>query len=301
MNRKQHALIALAALACLGLFAAPAGAAKKKLDTTKAYKQTGWGDTVKVKFDKDAHTIRYRSDALPNHKLLPEYAVPNPGVVVPDATNSHIESSDTAIKARKYDFSITTRPKKADEKTVIETGPVGLMISGAMTYNPFEGDGETVAAASNFTLSNAQGEEVPFVDSCIGHPAPRPLSAYHYHAFSKCLAKQVDEKQGPSHIEGIAFDGFPIYGNRDINGKKVDPADLDGCNGIKSPTPEFPNGVYHYVMLNVQTEQSSLRCLKGEVNVKIEERLEKPQFGCPLLTANRGEVAVQRAARAAQR
>jgi len=300
MTRTRLTLIALLTLACFGALATTA-VAKKGVDTTKGYKKTGWGDTVQISFDKDAHTIRYRSDALPNHKLLPEYAVPNPGVVVPNASNSHVESSETAIKARKYDFSITTRPKKADEKTVIETGPVGLMISGAMTYNPFEGDGETVAAASNFTLKNDEGEDVPFVDACLGHPAPRPLSAYHYHAFSKCLSKQIDKKQGPSHIEGIAFDGFPIYGNRDIDGKKVDPADLDGCNGIKSPTPEFPKGIYHYVMLNVQTEQSSLRCLKGEVDVRIETRLEQPTFSCPLLQANRQAVAIDRAVRAAKR
>ncbi len=78
---------------------------------------------------------------------------------------------------------------------MIKTGPVGLMISGAMTYNPFEGDGETVAAASNFTLTNDEGEQVPLVDDCFGHPAPRPLSAYHYHALSKCVSRQVERSR----------------------------------------------------------------------------------------------------------
>ena len=54
-------------------------------------------------------------------------------------------------------------------------------------------------------------------------------------------------------------------------------------------------------MLNVQTEQSSLRCLKGEVDVKIETRLEQPTFSCPLLQANRSAVAVERAVRVAER
>jgi hypothetical protein len=275
-------LIILLALGCLGALAAPAAAGAKGADTTKAYKKTGWGDNVRVTFDKDAHTLRYRSDGLPNHELLPQYAVPNPGVVVPDETNSHIETADEAIKEQRYDFPITTRPRKADTRTVIKTGPVGLMISGAMTYNPFEGDGETVAAASNFTLTNDEGEEVPFVDGCSGHPAPRPLSAYHYHALSRCLTRQVDRKKKPSHIEGVAFDGFPIYGNRDVDGNKVKPSELDGCNGIRSPTPEFPDGIYHYVMLPVKTEQSSIRCLKGKVPEALQRTLEAPRFLCPL-------------------
>jgi hypothetical protein len=281
MNPIARSTIILAALAAVALLAGPASAAKK-VDTTKAYKNTGWGENVSVSFDDGARTIRYRSDGLPNHELLPEYAVPNPGVVVPNETNSHIETAEDAIKKVPYDFTLTTRPRKADSKTVIETGPVGLMISGAMTYNPYEGDGETVAAASNFTLTNAEGEEVPFVDPCFGHPAPRPLSAYHYHALSKCVTSQVDRKGEPSRISGIAFDGFPIYGNRDVDGTKIDPTDLDRCNGIKSPTPEFPDGIYHYVMLKVKTEQSSIRCLKGQVPETLESHLELPRYLCPL-------------------
>ncbi len=261
---------------------APVSAAAKGTNTTSAFRGTGWGDNVTVSFNKGAKLLRYRSDGLPNHELLPEYAVPNPGVVVPDETNSHVESAAEAIKPQNYDFPITTAPRKANEKTKIKTGPVGLMITGAMTYNPFEGDGKTVAAASNFTLTNAQGEEVPFVDPCFGHPAPRPLSAYHYHALSTCVTEQVDKKKGPSHIQGIAFDGFPIYGNRDIDGRKVDPKDLDGCNGIKSPTPEFPGGIYHYVLLDVPTKQSSIRCLTGRVAGDLEQALEDPSYRCPL-------------------
>jgi len=283
----RRMLIATLAFACLaGLVAASAEAKgnkkNKKVNTTKAFKKAGWGDNVNITFDTSSHTLRYRSNGMPNHELLEEYAVPNPGVVVPNENNSHIESADDALKEQNYDFPITTKPRKADEKTVIKTGPVGLMITGAMTYNPFEGDGETVAAASNFTLTNDEGEEVPFVDPCFGHPAPRPLSAYHYHALSKCITRQVDKKKEASHIQGVAFDGFPIYGNRDIDGKKVKPGDLDKCNGIKSPTPEFPKGIYHYVMLDIPTKQSSLRCLKGNVPQPLERTLESKRFQCPL-------------------
>jgi hypothetical protein len=287
MNRKSRALV-VCLVAGLAMALVPVAVAKKA-DTRKAFKKTAWGENVTVTFKKSAGLLRYRSDGLPNHELLPEYAVPNPGVVVPDETNSHVETAEQAIKPQNYDFPITTRPRIADERTKIKTGPVGLMITGAMTYNPFEGDGKTVAAASNFTLTNAQGEEVPFVDPCFGHPAPRPLSAYHYHALSKCVTEQVDKRKGPSHIQGIAFDGFPIYGNRDIDGKKVDLKELDRCNGISSPTPEFPEGIYHYVLTDELTKQSSIRCLTGRVAGDLEEALEDPSYRCPLLEFTKGE------------
>ena len=138
------------------------------------------------------------------------------------------------------------------------------MISGSKVYNPYEGDGVTVAMNANFTLTNSQGQKVAFMDSCNGHPSPHPLAQYHYHGLPMCVTAQVDQMNGPSHIIGIAFDGFPIYGDRDINGKAIDPKTLDECNGIDSPTPEFPNGIYHYVMLDVPTVQSTLRCLHGK-------------------------------------
>jgi hypothetical protein len=34
-------------------------------------------------------------------------------------------------------------------------------------------------------------------------------------------------------------------GPRFINGKAIAVSQLDACNGITSPTPEFPTGVYH--------------------------------------------------------
>ena len=76
----------------------------------------------------------------------------------------------------------------------------------------------------------------------------------------------MDTSGGPSHLIGIAADGFPIYGGRDINGKVISVSQLDACNGITSPTPEFPNGVYHYVLPEgVTDKQSSLNCYAGTV------------------------------------
>jgi hypothetical protein len=69
----------------------------------------------------------------------------------------------------------------------------------------------------------------------------------------------------------------------------VDLKKLDGCNGIKSPTPEFPKGIYHYVMTDELTAQSSIRCLKGRVAGDLEAALEDPSYRCPLRRYMRDE------------
>jgi hypothetical protein len=76
----------------------------------------------------------------------------------------------------------------------------------------------------------------------------------------------IDKTGGPSHILGIAFDGFLIYGDKDINGKTVSSGQLDACNGITSPTPEFPTGVYHYVLTQEKSNRSTINCFTGTPN-----------------------------------
>ena len=276
--------LALLTLAlCCAVAGATAGAAgdpeaTAAKSTKSAMKNAKWAKSVKLSFSEGV--MRWRSDGLPNHSVLPEYAIPNFGVIVPNESNSHVESSDEAIKAQDYDLRIPTSPEKADKKTKVKTGPIGVMISGAMVYNPYEGDGETVALASNFTIKNDEGEDVPFADACNAHPSP--FKAYHYHGRPDCVTKQVDKKKGPSHIIGVAFDGFPIYGDRDINGKQVKGSQLDSCNGIKSPTPEFPKGIYHYVLLNVKTKQSSPACFRGKIRRDLLHEQRRLRMLCPL-------------------
>ena len=219
-----------------------------------------WASNVTVKTG-DGYTT-YSSNGLPNHARQAEYALPNQGVRVPSATTAYAAADPT--KAQNYSFKITTSPRKAATTTSASLGSIGIMISGATLFNPYEGDGTTVATASNFTVKNAKGESVAFLDSCSGHPTP--MGQYHYHALPACVTAQVDTPDGPSHIIGLAFDGFPIYGDRDIDGKAVKSSQLDACNGITSTTPEYPSGVYHYVLLATSDSTSSIRCFSGTVD-----------------------------------
>ena len=231
--------------------------------TTSGLKKASWGSNVTITYPKGY--VRYRSDGLPNHARQAEYAVPSGGgggAAIPTAATATAAPDPT--KAQSYDFKIPTTPRKVRQTTSTSLGTIGVMISGAALFNPYEADNTTVATASNFTVKDSSGKDVAFLDSCNGHP--NPMGAYHYHALPSCVTAEVDRKNGKSHLIGIAFDGFPIYGDRDIHGKKVKASQLDKCNGITSATPEFPNGIYHYVLLNTKTSDSSIRCFHGTVD-----------------------------------
>lgn len=219
-----------------------------------------WGDNVSITLENG--TLHFVSDGLPDHERQAEYAVPRGNVMVPDASTSVAVADPT--RAQNYDFTITTNPQLADEPTSTSLGTIGVMISGAALFNPYEGDGTTVATASNFTVLNASGQQVAFLDSCNGHP--NPMGAYHYYALPTCITSVIDEEGGASHLIGVAFDGFPIYGDRAIDGTQLTADDLDECSGIFSATPEFPDGIYHYVLLDTADSTSSIRCFSGTVD-----------------------------------
>lgn len=231
-------------------------------DLTAGYRQATWGANVTVSYA--GGKLRYVSNGIPNHTRQAEYAVG--GGPVPSAANAVAVADPT--RAQNYDYQIPLAPVKAASPTATNLGVIGVMISGASLFNPYEGDGTTVATQSNFSVKGTGGGDVWFLDSCNGHPTPT-MGTYHYHALPGCVTAMVDAANGPSHIIGIAFDGYPIYGDRDIDGKAVNAASLDGCNGITSPTPEFPKGVYHYVLLNVAGPASSIRCFSGVVDASL--------------------------------
>jgi hypothetical protein len=235
--------------------------------TTAGLRKTGWGKTITVRYGKGY--VRLRSNGIPNHPRLKQYALPNAGVQVPTAATA--TAGDDPTKAQSYDFKIPTTPVKTSKTTAAPLGSIGLMISGAVLFNPYEGDASTVAMANNFTVKGADGSDVPFVDACSGHPTP--IGQYHYHGLPGCVASEVDTGTGPSHIIGVAFDGFPIYGARDIKGRAVSASRLDKCNGITSPTPEFPKGIYHYVLPGTANATSSIRCFHGKVKSSLIQQM----------------------------
>jgi hypothetical protein len=67
-------------------------------------------------------------------------------------------------------------------------------------------------------------------------------------------------------ILGYAFDGYGIYDNVAMDGAVIRVSSLDACNGIFSPVPGYPRGVYHYVLEDVKGARSSIGCFHGIVS-----------------------------------
>ena len=182
-------------------------------------------------------------------------------------------------------ISVNICPSQSAKTTATNSGVIGVMVSGATLYKAAEIPGHRATALNDnvrYRLPVLQGvpKTVGFLDACGGHPTPTNAgNSYHYHGHSACVTSLVDRPDGPSHLLGVALDGFPIYGDRDMQGNKIDPATLDACNGITSPTPEFPQGMYHYVLPSgVQQHHAAMRCYAGHVPTKLWLAAENAGF-----------------------
>jgi YHYH protein len=268
-------------------------AATTSSSTKAGLKKTKWGKNMTVSYGTS--TIRLRSDGIPTQARPKYYA--ELGAIT--AANSEVAADP--INEQSYDYKITTNPKKSSKTTDAPLGSIGMMISGAVLFNPYEADSTTVAQASNFSLTAPDGSVASFIDTCNGHSTPAMGNGggqYHYHALPVCVSKTVDTSTGPSHILGVAFDGFPIYGKRDIKGKVVPVSKLDKCNGITSATPEFPKGIYHYVLPGTNNATSSIRCFRGKVDSSLITQMPNmgggpPGGGPPPATARAASAAVR--------
>lgn len=259
-------------------YAAHAAGTSTAVSTTAAVKGAKWNQTVKLTYS--GTSIIMQPDGIPNHPRDEYYAVPkSQDVVVPDATTAMVVKDPT--KAQSYKFTIPSKPKFSSTTTKTSLGSIGVMISGAVLYNPYEGDNKTPAMANNFTITDENGITASFVDKCAGHPIPFQ-GAYHYHGLSSCVTVKVDKVGKQSHVIGFALDGFPIYGDRDIKGKQLTAKNLDKCNGIYSATPEFPKGIYHYVLLGTADVRSSIACFHGVVDSSQIQAMPNMGGGMPM-------------------
>ena len=241
------------------------------VDTTDVLSQLSWGaaqtvngvtfDATEASATLSGDVLTVNSNGIPNHERDEYYAVGQAGVNLPNESNSQVISDPTS--EQDHTFNIPTLPVYSETTTPAPLGSIGIMISGAVIYNPYEADNATVAMSSNFTITE-DGQTGSFIDDCAGHPGPN--GDYHYHGNSECVTRQVDTTGEGSHIIGLALDGFPIYGAYDVDGVEVKATQLDECNGIFSATPEFPSGIYHYVLPLTTDATSSIRCFHGVVD-----------------------------------
>ena len=249
---------------------------------TTAYKSLTWSSNVTVTYPSTCEMTIASTGVPPYHD--PYYLAPTSTqyptkvattpsglqlAVVPYMASTIVSGSAT--------FNIC--PTKASTTTSANMGPIGYITTGEFLYNAYEAT-STPAMGDNVSYTFTSGGTsytAYFIDECNSHATPQTAGyTWHYHGVPNCVTASVDTASGPSHILGIALDGFPVYGGRDISGNIITTSQLDACNGITSVTPEFPSGTYHYVLpIGVTTGYSSLNCYAGTVSTTVMAEMKR--------------------------
>ncbi len=279
---RPFALLALtAAIGCGG--SSSTSSTSSTNSYTSVLKAIQWGSTVTVTYPS-ACEMTITTTGKPNYTPNAYYLAPASGN---DTVVAYTAATNTALAVISYadiegalkgsTATVSICPAKASSTTKTSGGAIGYLISGTAMFNPFEADGSTPAVADNasYTFKDSSGvtQTAYFLDQCDSHSDG---STWHAHGNPDCITSEVDTTSGPSHMIGIALDGFPIYGGRDINGNIIAQASLDSCNGITSATPEFPSGAYHYVLaIGVTTKYASINCFTGTVSASTMAQAKK--------------------------
>lgn len=232
------------------------------VDTSAGVRAATWSDNVSIDYAEGSFT--YTSNGIPAHELPDQFLIPDgqpdPSVAVPEAT---ARDSDEVVTETPLDVTIPTGPVYSDTVTQTSLGTIGVLISGAPLFNDYENpDRSLVAIDDNFSVGG-----VDFLDACNGHPLAMGQGTYHYHGVPYCITDTLDTPGEHSKVLGFLLDGFPVYGPQDTGGVKVTTASagLDECNGHVGPTPEFPNGIYHYHLKDDKSPYTP-DCYHGEVS-----------------------------------
>ncbi len=192
--------------------------------------------TANVEVIEQGNFVIIRSDGIPNHSS-PYFPSNDPRW---EAPHQGMRQNPNSIGEQDLVFRIPLNPQIANSSSDTRLGPIGVAINGVAFFNQFAGPNQPL------------DREIISFDAGNGHPARGDL--YHYHIEPLYLTES-----NPSKLLGFLLDGFPVYGPRDPDGSL--PSDLDECNGHTHATPEFPNGIYHYHIVDVSPYISG--CYKG--------------------------------------
>ena len=226
-----------------------------------------WKNEVSIRIEGEKRIIE--SNGIPAHDvgIFPGYRNPN------------------AIAPQKYHFEMPANPKAADKPSLIQMQPFGIALNG-MVFDPGTAEFWQNDRSSGWRYEAGTGKLDLGLDANNAHV--QPTGAYHYHAMPLGLFKQLNPANKPQLTQvGWAADGFPIYARYDYTdpknpkseirvmrasykikegtrpggpGGKYDgtftadfeyvpgSGDLDECGGRFGATPEFPKGIYHYLL-----------------------------------------------------
>lgn len=183
---------------------------------------TRFTDNVTVRVEGDVVIIE--SDGVPPH--------PSPYFPQSDSRYQPYDSPGFApnpgqISSYQATYRLPLNPQPASQLTQTPLGIMGVALDGVALFNQY--------AVGRAPLTH----EIASFDQYNGHPQQEGL--YHYHLEPLYLT----ELFGDEALVGFLLDGYPVYGPME-NGAEVKNSELDEYHGHSHPTPEYPEGRYHY-------------------------------------------------------
>jgi len=166
-----------------------------------------------------------------------------------------------------------------------ERGPVAVAVNGVPIFGPEDGPGGDAVANQEGEYEEDRQEVWLGICHAHSGPGGEyhyhaDANCMHWHAdedngetWANYSMESSRTVSNHSPIIGFAFDGYPIYGfvgwDEGGNTKEMTSSyklkdgengyngiddyeyvsglgDLDACNGVYSPTPDYPEGIYHY-------------------------------------------------------
>jgi hypothetical protein len=255
------------ALLCSWLFAHPNYQATQRTDVAvvPATEPSPGAGRVNVTIEGDKRVIT--ANGLPDHATGR----------FPNANNPN------SIAPQNYRYTIPAKPVVNATPTTLREQPFGIAVNGVLFdpgtaeywHNDRQSGWHYDAKGNAFSLG---------LDANNAHVQPN--GAYHYHGIPVALLERLSGGKPAMILLGWAADGFPIYGPWGTDGAaklrilkssyrlkqgtrpttgnqpgaKFDgifvedfeyvagSGDLDECSGRLGATPEFPEGIYHYVL-----------------------------------------------------
>lgn len=198
--------------------------------------EAGFGDSVAVTCDGDY--VLLTSNTYPDHELMT-------GIV---GTNEQVP-----VPAKAYAAPIPVSPKLGTQPQTRDAA-LGVAVNGVPIFD-YTGGGEMSQDDLLHHQTQHDTLQTQQLDVCGGHAGRG--DDYHYHVKPVCMIGHM-ENAGDAAIIGWAYDGFPIYGDRNPDGTPIAKGVLDVCNGQ-------PDDAFGYRYHTSDDAPYIVQCLMGEV------------------------------------
>lgn len=194
-----------------------------------------------------------------------------------------VRGNPNRIAPQNHAFRVPVAPRAAERPTLVGMSLFGVAVNGVV-FDPAAAEWWRDDRSSGWQYEALGSGRNLGLDR--EHAHVQPTGTYHYHGLPELLLARLTGGRPRVVLVGWAADGFPIYGPW-IQPDPADPAsvrpavtgyrlrageraggpggrhdgtyvqdwefvpgagDLDECNGRWGLTPDFPQGIYHYVL-----------------------------------------------------